>query len=51
MRTRGEADIVLSDRSDLGEPQTGLNDGQQKRIPGTVVTIPFYDPEKTRVRS
>jgi aminomethyltransferase len=33
------------------EVEVGKLDGQQKRIPATVVTIPFYDPEKTRVRS
>ena len=32
MRARGEADVLLSNRSDLGEPQTGLNGGQQKRM-------------------
>ena len=29
MRACGEADILLSNRSGLGKPQTGLNDGQQ----------------------
>ena len=33
------------------EVEVGKLDGQQKRIPATVVTIPFYDPEKTRPRS
>ena len=33
------------------EVEVGKLDGQQKRIPATVVTFPFYDPEKTRVRS
>ena len=37
------------------EPGTALEvgklDGQQKRIPATVVRFPFYDPEKTRPRS
>ena len=33
------------------EVEVGKLDGQQKRIPATVVAIPFYDPEKTRVRS
>jgi hypothetical protein len=32
MRACGEADILLSNRSGLGKPQTGLNDGQQKRM-------------------
>jgi aminomethyltransferase len=37
------------------EPGTGVEvgklDGHQKRIPATVVRIPFYDPDKTRPRS
>jgi aminomethyltransferase len=33
------------------EVEVGKLDGQQKRIPATVVTFPFYDPEKSRVRS
>jgi aminomethyltransferase len=33
------------------EVEVGKLDGQQKRIPATVVAVPFYDPEKTRVRS
>jgi glycine cleavage system T protein (aminomethyltransferase) len=33
------------------EVEVGKLDGHQKRIPATVVRIPFYDPEKTRVRS
>ena len=28
--------------------EVGKLDGLQKRIPATVVRIPFYDPEKTR---
>lgn len=32
------------------ELQVGKLDGQMKRIPATVTTFPFYDPEKTRVR-
>ena len=31
--------------------EVGKLDGHQKRIPATVVRIPFYDPEKTRVRA
>lgn len=31
--------------------EVGKLDGQQKRIPAKVVRFPFYDPEKTRVRS
>ena len=33
------------------EVEVGKLDGHQKRIPATVVPIPFYDPEKTRPRS
>jgi aminomethyltransferase len=37
---------------DIGsEVEVGKLDGLQKRIPATVVRIPFYDPEKTRPRS
>src|SRR5260370_11430313 len=32
MRSRAEAAILLSNRSDLGEPQTGLKDRQQERM-------------------
>ena len=38
--------------SELGTSvEVGKLDGQQKRIPATVVRFPFYDPEKTRPRS
>ena len=33
------------------EVEVGKIDGHQKRIPARVVPFPFYDPEKTRVRS
>jgi len=33
------------------EVEVGKLDGHQKRLPATVVPFPFYDPEKTRVRS
>ena len=33
------------------EVEVGKLDGEQKRIPATVVRIPFYDPEKKRPRS
>jgi len=33
------------------EVEIGKLDGHQKRLPATVVRFPFYDPEKTRVRS
>jgi aminomethyltransferase len=37
---------------ELGTPvEIGKLDGQQKRIPATVVRFPFYDPDKTRPRS
>ena len=31
--------------------EIGKLDGHQKRLPAKVVKFPFYDPEKTRVRS
>jgi aminomethyltransferase len=31
--------------------EVGRLDGLQKRLPATVVRVPFYDPEKTRPRS
>ena len=38
--------------SEVGtEVQVGKLDGHQKRIPATVVPFPFYDPDKSRVRS
>ena len=38
--------------ADIGtEVEVGKLDGLQKRIPSTVVRIPFYDPDKTRPRS
>ncbi|MFK4752792.1 MULTISPECIES: DUF1989 domain-containing protein [Oceanospirillaceae] len=40
---------------DAASPGTALEvgqlDGVQKRLPATVTTTPFYDPERTRVRS
>jgi aminomethyltransferase len=33
------------------EVEVGKLDGHQKRLPATVVRIPFYDPEKLRPRS
>ncbi len=33
------------------EVEVGKLDGHQKRIPATVVRIPFYDPDKSRVRA
>jgi aminomethyltransferase len=38
--------------AELGtEVEVGKLDGHQKRIPATVVQVPFYDPEKLRPRS
>jgi aminomethyltransferase len=38
--------------SELGtRVEVGKLDGQQKRLPATVVRFPFYDPDKTRPRS
>jgi aminomethyltransferase len=38
--------------SELGTPlEIGKLDGQQKRIPATVVGFPHFDPQKTRVRA
>jgi aminomethyltransferase len=33
------------------EVEVGKIDGHQKRIPATVVRLPFYDPDKTRMRA
>ena len=33
------------------EVEVGRIDGHQKRLPARVAPLPFYDPEKTRVRS
>ncbi len=33
------------------EVEIGKLDGQQKRLPATIVRYPHYDPEKTRVRA
>jgi len=38
--------------AELGtDVEVGKLDGQQKRIPATVIGFPFYDPKKTRPRS
>ena len=40
------------EHSDIGaRVEVGKLDGHQKRIPATVARFPFYDPDKTRVRS
>lgn len=33
------------------EVEVGKLDGHQRRLPATVTSLPFYDPERTRVRS
>ena len=43
---------MVVDYSNLGTVvEVGKIDGHQKRIPATVVRLPFYDPDKKRVRS
>ena len=43
---------VAEEHAGLGTAlEVGKIDGHQKRIPAIVVPFPFYDPEKTRVRS
>lgn len=37
--------------SDGREIEVGQLDGQQKRIPASIVPFPFYDPKKERVRA
>ena len=38
--------------SDIGTKiEVGKIDGHQKRIQAKVVRFPFYDPEKTKVKS
>ncbi len=39
------------EHADLGTAvEVGRIDGQQKRLEATIVPVPFYDPEKSRVR-
>ncbi len=43
---------IAVQHSEIGtEVEVGKLDGQQKRIPGSVVRFPFYDPDKQRPRS
>ena len=43
---------ISVDHAELGtEVEVGKLDGEQKRLPATVIPFPFYDPEKTRVRA
>lgn len=43
--------LAVEYSEDGTEVEVGKIDGHQKRIPAKVVPFPFYDPEKTRVRS
>jgi aminomethyltransferase len=43
--------IAVQHRELGTQVEVGKLDGHQKRIPATIVRIPFYDPEKTRPRS
>jgi glycine cleavage system T protein (aminomethyltransferase) len=43
--------IAVQNQEAGSSVEVGKLDGLQKRIPATVVSIPFYDPEKTRPRS
>jgi len=43
--------IAIEHSSVGNEVEVGKMDGHQKRIPATIVSFPFYDPEKKRVRS
>jgi aminomethyltransferase len=45
------ARLAVEHSDDGTEVEVGKIDGHQKRIPAKVVPFPFYDPEKTRVRS
>ena len=45
------ARVAVRHRDPGTELEVGKLDGHQKRIAGTVVRFPFYDPEKTRPRS
>jgi aminomethyltransferase len=45
------ARVAVQHREPGTKLEVGKLDGQQKRIPATVVRFPFYDPEKTRPRS
>ena len=42
---------VSAAHSELGQPlEVGKLDGHQKRLPAKIVSFPFYDPNKERVR-
>ena len=44
--------MIAQTKLEVGtEVEVGKLDGYQKRIPATVVRFPFYDPDKSRVRS
>ncbi len=50
-KTIALAKLDIEYASEGKEVEVGQLDGQQKRIPATVVPFPFYDPKKERVRS
>ena len=50
-KTIALARLDIEYASEGKEVEVGQLDGQQKRIPATVVPFPFYDPKKERVRS
>ena len=42
----------MSKHSEFGNKvEVGKIDGHQKRIPAVIVPFPFYDPQKTKVKS
>ena len=43
--------IDINDSSEGIKVEVGKLDGHQKRILATIVNFPFYDPDKSRVRS
>ncbi len=43
--------IDINSSSMGSKVEIGKLDGHQKRIPATIVSFPFYDPDKSRVRS
>ena len=50
-KTIALAKLDVEYASEGNEVEIGQLDGQQKRIPATVVPFPFYDPKKERVRA
>ena len=45
------ARLVVDHAEPGAEVEVGKIDGHQKRIPARVVSLPFYDPERVRVRA